>query len=208
MKPCSFCDRDAEKTRIIVESESAYVMPTLGQISDGGHVLLVSKEHLPCFGALGRKRLEELEVFKAKVEGAVRRIYGPTICFEHGIIGQTVPHAHFQILPSATDLFQTLSRRYPFYRGLGSLAELEDVFNDRRVYLYYENQQGKKVAFIMDAIPQYMRFVAAEAIGKVPRGDWKAWRADIDCARTDDWLIFDTVRELKRELGVSNQDLD
>jgi hypothetical protein len=179
-------------------------MPTLGQISDGGHVLLISKEHLPCFGALGRKGLEELDVFKKKVEGAVRKNYGPTVCFEHGIIGQTVPHAHFQILPSSTDLFQTLSQKYPFYRKLGNLADLEGVYNDRRVYLYYENQENKKVAFIMDTIPQYMRFVAAEAIGNAPRGDWKEWRADPDCARKDDELISETVRELRRELRAKN----
>ena len=50
--------------------------------------------------------------------------------------------------------------------------------------------------FYMDAIPQYLRLVAAQEMGRTPRGDWRAWRSDPDCAKIDDLLMEQTVERL------------
>ncbi len=178
MSPCAFCNPETRKRNLVAESKHFYAIPTVGQISDGGHLLIISNEHLSCFGALDEKHFDELIEFKARVQSAVRKEYGTTLCFEHGIIGQSVPHAHFQILPSTVDLYQTIHREYPFNHTIESLSELHKVYEERRVYLFYENQRDEKHAFIMDAILQYLRLVAAKEMERTPRGDWRAWRAD------------------------------
>ena len=202
MPQCAFCQPEVRTREAIATSENFYVIPTIGQISDGGHVLIISNAHLPCLGALEKSFFHELIDFKDKVQSAVRKEYGTTICFEHGIIGQSVPHAHLQILPSTCDLFQTLKMKYPFYFEMDNLDDLGKVYDERRVYLFYENQQSTKYAFIMDAIPQYLRLVAAEQMGRTPRGDWRAWRSDSVCAERDDEFMVETSRRLKRVLNA------
>lgn len=198
MDPCVFCDTKKLEREIIYESKNFYVIPTIGQISDGGHVLIVSKDHLPALGAMNRKHLNEFSELKFKVQEAIHEEYEKTIVFEHGIVGQSVPHAHLQILPSSTDLLSTLHKKYPFYKKLDSIDELCDTYEKRRLYLFYENQQNEKFCFYMDAIPQYLRLVAAEKMGRTPRGDWKQWRADPQCATIDDQLMTETTKKLSK----------
>ncbi|MBI2581536.1 HIT family protein [Candidatus Woesearchaeota archaeon] len=200
MKPCVFCDKEKYAKDIFYETGNFFAMPTIGQISDGGHSLLIPKYHAPCLGEMNLALLREFADVKTEVQDAIEQEYGKSIAFEHGIIGQSVPHAHLQILPSNTDLFPALQDRYPFYKKLDSLEELWDIYQRRRVYLYYENQQREMFAFYMGAVPQYLRLVAAQEMGCTPRGDWKAWRSDPDCARIDDKLVEETVQRLGRLL--------
>ncbi|MDP3698278.1 MAG: hypothetical protein Q8R47_01690 [Nanoarchaeota archaeon] len=200
MKPCVFCDKEKSAERTFYESENFFAMPTIGQISDGGHSLVIPKYHAACLGEMGLDMVKEFDQVKAEVQSAVEREYGKSVAFEHGIIGQSVPHAHLQILPSNTDIFSTLQHRYPFYKKLDSLEQLREIYQNRRVYLYYENQQREMFVFYMDATPQYLRLVAAQEMGRTPRGDWKAWRSDPDCAKIDDLLVEETVERLGRLL--------
>ncbi len=200
MKACVFCDKDRSAESIFYETGNFYAMPTIGQISEGGHSLLIPKYHAPCLGEMGLSLLRECSDVKEELQGAIEREYGKSIAFEHGIIGQSVPHAHLQILPSNTDIFSTLQHKYPFYKKIDSLEELFDIYQRRRVYLFYENQQREKFVFYMDAIPQYLRLVAAQEMGRTPRGDWKVWRDDPDCAKIDDQLMEETTRKLRNLL--------
>ncbi len=200
MKPCVFCDKDKCAESTFYETENFFAMPTIGQISNGGHSLIVPKYHASCLGELSSELFQEFSQVKLKVHNAIEEEYGKSIAFEHGIIGQSVPHAHLQILPSNTNLFSTLQHRYPFYKKLDSIEQLREVYQNRRVYLYYENQQKEMFAFFMDAIPQYLRLVAAQEMGVTPRGDWKAWRSNPDCAKIDDQLMEETVQRLGRWL--------
>ncbi|HLD39692.1 MAG TPA: HIT domain-containing protein [Candidatus Nanoarchaeia archaeon] len=200
MASCVFCDKEKSAGRIFYESNNFFAMPTIGQISHGGHSLIVPKYHAPCLGEMSSGLFMEFDQVKLEVQNAIEQEYGKSISFEHGIIGQSVPHAHLQILPSNTDMFSTLHQKYPFYKKLDSMEELREIYEKRRVYLYYENQQHEKFVFFMDAIPQYLRLVAAQEMGRTPRGDWKAWRNDPDCAKIDDLLMDQTVQRLGRLL--------
>jgi len=52
MADCVFCDRAQFEDRLVGETKDFFVIATLGQITDGGYVLLVPKEHIACMGAL------------------------------------------------------------------------------------------------------------------------------------------------------------
>jgi len=43
---CPFCDKKQFEERLIAEVDGFYLIATLGQITDGGYVLLVPKEHV------------------------------------------------------------------------------------------------------------------------------------------------------------------
>ena len=52
MADCVFCDRAQFEDRLVGETKDFFVIATLGQIIDGGYVLLVQKEHIASMGAL------------------------------------------------------------------------------------------------------------------------------------------------------------
>jgi diadenosine tetraphosphate (Ap4A) HIT family hydrolase len=201
MAPCVFCDVTRYRPTLLAETSDFYALPTLGQISDGGHVLLITKPHEIALGALDATRMASFMTFRERVHRAVSERYGPTISFEHGIAGQSVPHAHMQLLPSSIDLLRPLQFQYPRFTRLSSLADLSDLFAEHRLYLLYGDHDANYHAFFIDLIPQYLRLFAAEQMNRRERGDWKAWRAVPAQATLDNSLVAETVASLRPALA-------
>ena len=198
---CPFCNFDSVKSSAVLESKDFYAIPTIGQISDGGHMLVIPRNHYACLGSMDDSKFDEFESITKKVKQAVTNTYSKPILFEHGILGQSVPHAHLQIMPSDTDLFSRINSDFKMFRRFTSMRELQNLHKSKGVYLFYQNQQDEMFGFLLDSYPQYLRIVAAESIGKPKRGNWREWRADADCAKLDDKLIAETIKKLKQELN-------
>lgn len=100
---CVFCTR-REQPEILFETRSLYVMPDKFPTRPG-HALIISKAHLPCLAAVP-ELVAELEEAKARVEQFLVEAYpaadggAPAIyAMEHGVVGQTVFHAHLHVVP-------------------------------------------------------------------------------------------------------------
>ena len=119
---CPFCDRKQFEERLIAKTEGFYIIATLGQITDSGYVLLFPDEHTLCMGALSReqtstmlglaKKICSALTQKYKLEQARQSLY-PITLFEHGIVGQTIKHAHLHLLPTILDLTQKIQDDFP-----------------------------------------------------------------------------------------------
>jgi diadenosine tetraphosphate (Ap4A) HIT family hydrolase len=65
-----------------------------------GHLLVITKRHLPCYGAAGPETLAEVERLSARARRFVQEAYGiDPVFWENGISGQTVFHAHLHLIP-------------------------------------------------------------------------------------------------------------
>lgn len=197
---CTFCDY-ADQKSVVAESENFYAIPSFGQISDGGHMLVIPKKHYVCLGAMEDKHFPELEQFTGNLKKAITDVYGKPISFEHGILGQSIPHAHLQMMPTDVDLFKRINRDFRMYRKLSSIRELRDLHRTKGVYLYYQNTADEMFGFMLDSFPQYFRIIAAEAIGKPQRGNWREWRADVEREKLDDLLFAETIKKLRDALA-------
>src|SRR3989338_4060716 len=103
---CVFCDRSQFEERLCGETKDFWIIATLGQITDGGYVLLVPKRHVKCVVAMSQPKIKLLEKLEEKTSGALLKEYhssGTTI-FEHGIVGQTIKHAHLHIVPEKLNI--------------------------------------------------------------------------------------------------------
>ena len=170
---CPFCDRGALEDRLILESPNFAVIPTKGQILDG-YVLIIPKRHTICFGDLSESEMDEAVMVLQRVRNAVAAAYGQApIVFEHGIVGQTVKHAHLHVVPTAVDLLARIVADFPEYQKVSTLAAVQETFQREGPYLYYENAAGEKHVFRIFKWPQYLRLVLAEEVGHPERGDWK-----------------------------------
>ena len=203
MADCVFCDYEP-KERVLATSKSFYAMPALGQISNGGHVIIAPKAHYTCLGEMSEKELDELDRFMHKLKAKMRMLYGPLASFEQGVYGQTINHAHLQIVPVPADieLLPLLQRSFPNKRQLHDITELITVHRQFGPYMFYHPQNMLMHAFLpVTPLPdQYLRKLVSQALGKQKRGDWRQWRASKTAAALDDIFIEKTVEDLSELL--------
>lgn len=205
---CVFCDRAQIEQNLIAETDEYYVVASLGQITDGGYVLLIPKKHISCFGNLSVSEMDSLRSVAAKTRYAIgaeyhreNETFAPVTTFEHGIVGQTINHAHLHLIPARLDIKSQVSKDFPnsdIVRIEFSL-DLQRRFRERdgQPYLFWEvggvSGVGRE-AFICwnpPAPAQYLRTVTAALLGRPERGDWRGMDPELD-----ERLRFETVSRL------------
>lgn len=195
---CVFCDRTKfGEERLITEDNNHYVVATLGQIKPG-YVLIIPKQHISCIGAMGENEISDIETLMLTTKDAIEIEYGiRPIVFEHGIVGQTIQHAHLHLLPAKIRLCGRIYRDFPssqvcFLDSLKLLKWTYDVMGGKK-YLFWSTPEGLLKAIIDPPAPlQYLRLIAAELTGHPEYGNWRNMDPEIDKQR---WQ--ETVNRLK-----------
>ncbi|HEY4519804.1 MAG TPA: HIT family protein [Candidatus Paceibacterota bacterium] len=206
--PCPFCNKESFKERIVLETKQWYVIASLGQITSG-YLLVFPKEHHSCFGAMSELSKKETSGQRAVVchtLGCLEQEYWGELgaahitLFEHGIVGQSVPHAHLHVLPVRLDLTPRVQKDFTQCE----IVELENPEKlqllwqkQQKPYLLWSNGNGKPmVCWNPPAPKQYFRTVVAEILGYPNRADWKTMDPALDKR-----MWQGTVERLKRQLG-------
>src|SRR3989338_2321735 len=136
--PCPFCNRESFEERIVLETAQWYVIASLGQITNG-YLLIFPKKHHSCFGAitsLSKKEGDDQRVLVCHTLECLEREYWGEAkahhitMFEHGIVGQSVQHAHLHVLPVSLDLTPRVLKDFPQYgvSRLGNPEELQQLW--------------------------------------------------------------------------------
>lgn len=197
---CVFCDKSKFEERLVGETKDFWVIATLGQITDGGYLLLVPKRHVECLGAMTSKEVKLLDKLEVKTCDALVAEYSVSpsdmIIFEHGIVGQTIKHAHLHIVPANAIIANRISDDFP-KSDVSCILSFSDfrknLYNKRREpYLLWNDLWGMKVCWNPPAPPQYLRIVVAEALGRPERANWKEMDPELDKK-----LWQETVKRLK-----------
>jgi len=135
---CPFCREAAlapgvlfETTQFVVVCDHAPLVP--------GHLLIIPRPHLACYGALPRPFYAELTALKSRLTAFLTEFYGEPLYFEQGMVGQTVPHAHLHAVPApcAGAFLDRLRGGRPLEAPRG-LASLRRWYDQRGPYLYGE----------------------------------------------------------------------
>lgn len=199
---CVFCDKSQFEERIIGETNEFWIIATLGQISDGGYVLLVPKRHVECIGAMRHCEARKLEALKYKIDRALYKEYGTgaEIWFEHGIIGQSIKHAHLHLIPLSLDITHKVNRDFSdYWINIMPEKELSGLFltvyaHEKEPYLLWKDAVScnLKILWNPPAPLQYLRTVVAEAAGRPERANWRTMDAELDKE-----LWSETVKKLK-----------
>lgn len=195
---CVFCDRTKFEERIIGENKEFWFVATLGQITDGGYTLIIPKRHVSCIGAMTEQEVADIERAADRVSEAIRREYGiRPIMFEHGVVGQTIQHAHLHIVPAEIRLCNKIYRDFPcnqlyFLPSLEMLRWLWTHFEEKK-YLFWSTPEGLLKAILnLPAPSQYLRIVTAELTHRPERANWRNVDPELDKR-----LWTETVKRLK-----------
>lgn len=197
MPSCVFCDPEKIEPRTIASFDGVNIVATLGQITEGGYILLIPANHVPCVGAMDEVQIATVDRVSREIAYCLKQKYRSAVTiFEHGIVGQTINHAHIHFFPDDVDLAYRIQSDFPEseIQTLNNLVELQQLYQERRQpYLLCSAQFGKfMVCWNPPAQSQYLRIVTAEALSVPERADWKKMDPDLDNA-----LIDETIRILK-----------
>lgn len=191
---CVFCERKNFEERLIAETPSLYYVATLGQITDGGYTLVIPKRHVPCIGAMEARELIGVENAMRDAACAIDTEYGiKPLIFEHGIVGQTIQHAHLHLLPTEVFLGSKVTEDFPKAEltrlaSFGLIGRLHAETG--RKYLLWNvparpwarNDGVSFFEIVWDppAPPQYLRTITAELMGRPERGNWRNMDPELD----------------------------
>jgi diadenosine tetraphosphate (Ap4A) HIT family hydrolase len=198
LEDCNFCnvkpgDKSQIYERTIIETPNFRVFPTLGQIAEG-YLLIVPKEHYACVGAMPEPVLDEMIELKDEVDRRLTEAYQKPIFFEHGVIGQTVLHAHMHAVPCKPDNYMMRFFDYNLgnYEPIESIKELRNVWQKHGVYIFFEADSNKSV-FCSNIPPMGARIALARALDVPERANWRTMDRKLD-----EELIERTMAKLKR----------
>lgn len=133
-----FCQiKDKLKKQIIFETKNFYLLHDGFPLLEG-HFLIIPKTHLDCYLSLSKNLQSEFRELKITVKTFLSKFYQEPVFFEHGIAGQTVPHAHLHALPTTKSLLNLLKEKFP----RDSQKKLTIVKNILPYFHYEENNKG------------------------------------------------------------------
>lgn len=131
-----------------------------------GHILIIPKQHISCMAALDKTQFQRYKQLYKKVSNFLKETYGDTAIFEHGIIGQTVFHAHTHFLPFKGKISDIV----PEKECIHEIQSLDEIKTEK--YLFIEISK-KYLIDTKIGFPRFFRDRFAEALGAKERGNWK-----------------------------------
>jgi diadenosine tetraphosphate (Ap4A) HIT family hydrolase len=147
---CEFCQRNNLAAYILKETPSFFIATDHAPLTEG-HLLIITRQHYTCYGAVPAKLDAELFALKHEVQQFLAQYYAPVVFWEHGIFRQTVFHAHLHCFPFGAidyDLSQDLHETI-----VQSQQDVRDWYATQGQYFYMESGQ---TAFLF--APQLERY--------------------------------------------------
>jgi len=192
-----FCDAEID-SRILHETNRFVVLPDISPLVPG-HVMIVPKAHILCYGAIEATAWDEFLGIVNAARAIIKQYYGPPVILEHGTsplapVADHVTHAHLHIVPADIDIrdsflnFNTTT--------IASLSDLSHWAARNEEYLYFESCAGERM--VADRIVNIKRlFIRSEVARRIgipdPLWDWRRHilsdnlRSTVKTLRTADW---------------------
>ena len=171
----------------LITTDNFYVVCDVHPLTEG-HILIIPKWHLSCAGEFDDELFTEFEGLYRQFTTFIKGTYGNVSTFEHGKIGQTIPHAHVQILPFAGTPHAIVPEGAGRLQKLHDLADVRVAYKNQGQYLFFSIGDSMWVVDIRLGVPRFFRDRFAKALGHAERGDWKKMQQNthlMNSARTE-----------------------
>lgn len=166
-KKCPFCYIETQGDRLLDESKSFYILCDMGPLTEG-HLLIIPKKHLVCFGELSDQKGDELESLLDNIKDFLKITYQKRlILFENGGVSQTVAHAHLHIFPSEILIKENLKKdlKGRRFKKANSIKSIRDFYKNFNFYLFYEERDEGLIFEGANIKPGFLRAKCAQALG-------------------------------------------
>ncbi len=172
-KNCPHCDSKHEAMQDVLEETSNFWIVCDHSPLTVGHILIIPKKHLSCVGEYSKNLMKEFEGLYNKVSKFINSNFGSVSTFEHGIVGQTVFHSHFHLLPFNGPPSKIVPEGDSYLERSGGISSLPDVFEKNGKYLFFSIGKNSWQVSIQLGKPRFFRDRFSLALGNPERGNWK-----------------------------------
>jgi diadenosine tetraphosphate (Ap4A) HIT family hydrolase len=195
-----FCDADIE-SRILHETERFVVIPDISPLVPG-HVMIVPRAHILCFGAIEAADWPEFAGIVTATRTILKEYYGSSVILEHGTssldpVADHVTHAHLHLVPAAIDIRDAL--RNFNTTMIASLSDLSRWAARDEEYIFFESCAGERM--VADRITAIKRLFFRREIAKQlgipdPLWDWRRHimsdnlRSTVETLRRANWKAY------------------
>jgi diadenosine tetraphosphate (Ap4A) HIT family hydrolase len=194
------CDAGID-SRILHETNRFVVMADISPLVPG-HVMIVPKAHILCYGAVEDTARDEFSGIVNATRTILKEYYGPSVLLEHGTsslapVADHVTHAHLHIVPADIDIcdsfvsFNTTT--------IANLSDLSHWAARDEEYLYFESCAGERIVAdrIVDIKRLFIRSEVAKQVGLPdPLWDWRRHilsdnlRSTVETLRRANWTAY------------------
>jgi diadenosine tetraphosphate (Ap4A) HIT family hydrolase len=195
-----FVDADID-SRILHETSRFVVMADISPLVPG-HVMIVPKAHILCYGAVDATAQPEFSGLVNATRSIIKEHYGPSVILEHGTcslddVADHVSHAHLHIVPAAIDIRDSLVNFN--ITTIASLSDLAKWAARDEAYIYFESCAGERMVAdrIVDLKRLFFRSEIAKRIGiPDPLWDWRRHilsnnlRSTVETLRHANWNSY------------------
>lgn len=176
-----FCQAKTKlKNEIIYETKNFYLIHDGFPLTEG-HLLIIPKKHERCFLEITGYEKKEAEELITKAINFLKNNYIMPRLFEHGVIAQTVPHAHLHLLPTTKKILKDIKK------------VAEKVKRSKVPYLYYYQEKEMYFSVKGEITPGYLHSSFAKALsrpidGKLRAKDAQKWILKVK-KKWNSWLL-------------------
>lgn len=180
--PCVFCDvgRERREGRVLFETGHFYVTPVAYGPFGAGHVLVVSKFHIPCYGAMPAEHDGEFGEIIEKTRGRIATAFAAPFSAEMGVYGQSIGHAHRHMFPARAGHYRvdTLLEGLPLEVRISPVSDmhrLRAIFREEGEYVFLEERGAGRVLHTRGFAGRSLRLrsLFAAATGNMESLDWR-----------------------------------
>lgn len=142
---CPFCDMKAVEEGVVYESDNFFMKVGFG-LAAPGQVMIIPKDHYNCFAELPFELEKEYLDLREKTEEFITKNFNEPYSLEHGVYGQTVPHAHVHFIPMKSKDYEIKSVEEEIMKtpGAGYVAVdwegVKDIYKKEHKYMFFEEK--------------------------------------------------------------------
>ena len=150
---CLFCNPQVIQQGLLGETDHFYLCASMQGAVAPGHVMIISKEHYSCFGAMPPELDSESRNTLSRIREKIETHFGKVYLLEQGIHGQSIHHAHTHFIPLISSWYdfspepikhkKMLPDYIPFgipVSGGKSIADIRRIFRDDGQYVSMEER--------------------------------------------------------------------
>lgn len=164
-----------------------------------GHILIIPKKHIACVGAFDDETFAEYKTHVALMSRFIRDSYDNQLAvFEHGVVGQTVFHAHTHLLPYTGTPESIVPEGITHCTKIFNVEAVRDLYAKDGKYLYFSIRNDEWVVDTTLGAPRFFRDRFARVMSHSNRGNWQEMQQDSDEMDIATSEIEDTKRKWRQ----------
>lgn len=163
---CPFCREETVEPSIIAESAAFLLLASPCPLAEG-HLVLVPRQHVPCYGALPDRLVAEFTRLKEEIAEFLAACYGEPALFEHGTPDTASGHAELHAVPTLAGRHARPFAPGPWLTAPGpGVQALRTLWRAGRPYVYWE-ERGR--SWVLDAGSQTRDALEGAIVQRLPQ---------------------------------------